>query len=113
METPSPVHYIPKTARFERNELTGETLPVQNVPLPLKYPPEIHFGIWGGEAVVQGFQKRNPNKRRVPHFWVPHLKESVVHSTVLDRYMSVIVTDRTIQLIHKHKGFDKYLLEVR
>lgn len=69
--------------------------------------------MWGGEAVVQGFQSRGKNQRRVPHFWVPVLKRSVVHSEVLDKYFSVIVTDRTIKLINSNYGFDHYLLKVR
>lgn len=106
------MHYVPPTGRFQRNPKTGEVKPVQDYPFPLRYPEEINEGIWGGEAIVQGFQKREKTKRRVPHFWVPNLKKSAVYSLVLDRYMSVTVTERTIEMIHKHQGFDKYLLEV-
>lgn len=42
---PTAVHYIPKDGKWERNELTGITTPVQNVPLPLIYTPERHNGI--------------------------------------------------------------------
>lgn len=113
MTPPEPVHFVPEPGRFKRNPLTGEVTPVQNIAMPLRYPPQMDEGIWGGEAVVQGFQKRNPNKRRVPHFWVPNLKKSAVHSVVLDRFMAITITDRTIDMIHKHQGFDKYLLEVK
>lgn len=51
---PVAVHYVPQESKWKRDELTGETLPVQNVPIPLKYPFEINTGIWGGEAVVKG-----------------------------------------------------------
>lgn len=54
MLKPAAVHYIPQDSKWKRDELTGETLPVQNIPIPLKYPSEIHEGIWGGEAVVKG-----------------------------------------------------------
>jgi len=110
---PKPVHFEPKEGRFERNPTTGEVNPIQNVPLPLRKPPQMHNGIWGGEHVIQGFQKRERTRRRVPHFWVPVLKESVVHSKILDKYMSAVITDRTIDLIHEHKGFDNYLLETK
>lgn len=50
-----PVHYIPKTGKYERNELTGEVRPVQDIPLPLKFPDESHQGIWGGEGILQGY----------------------------------------------------------
>lgn len=51
---PAAVHFVPQESKWKRDELTGETLPVQNVPIPLKFPAEIHDGIWGGEAVVKG-----------------------------------------------------------
>ncbi|XP_050362931.1 39S ribosomal protein L28, mitochondrial [Nymphalis io] len=108
---PAAVHYIPQESKWKRDELTGETLPVQNIPIPLKYPAEIHEGIWGGEAVVKGFQKRDPRRRRVPHYWVPVLKRTVVKSEILNTNLSVTVTDRTIKLINDHYGFDHYLLK--
>lgn len=85
---------------------------VQNVPLPLKYPKEMNDGIWGGEAVVQGFIKKSKYRRRVPRFWVPDLQKTVLYSEVLNTYMRVTVTDRTMDLIHEHYGFDHYLLKV-
>lgn len=91
--------------------MTGQVRPIQQHPLPLIDVPESHEGIWGGEAVIKGFQKRDRLKRRVPHFWVPVLRKSVVYSAVLGEYMSVVVTDRTINLIHESHGFDHYLLK--
>ncbi|XP_013174965.1 PREDICTED: 39S ribosomal protein L28, mitochondrial isoform X1 [Papilio xuthus] len=108
---PAAVHFIPQESKWKRDELTGETLPVQNVPIPLKHPAEIHEGIWGGEAVIKGFQKRSDQRRRVPHYWVPVLKRTVVRSEVLNTHLSVTVTDRTINLINDHYGFDHYLLK--
>ncbi|XP_026313787.1 39S ribosomal protein L28, mitochondrial [Hyposmocoma kahamanoa] len=108
---PAAVHFVSQEGRWRRDELTGETLPIQNISLPLKHPSEIHEGIWGGEAVVKGFQKRDPMRRRVPHYWVPVLKRTVVKSEVLNTHLSVTVTDRTIRLINDHYGFDHYLLK--
>ncbi|XP_063379905.1 large ribosomal subunit protein bL28m [Cydia fagiglandana] len=108
---PAAVHFVPQEGKWKRDELTGETLPIQNVSIPLKHPTEIHEGIWGGEAVIKGFQKRDPHKRRVPHYWVPVLKRTVVKSEVLNTHLSVTVTDRTIRLINDHYGFDHYLLK--
>ncbi|CAG9563569.1 unnamed protein product [Danaus chrysippus] len=108
---PAAVHFIPQEGKWKRDEITGETLPVQNIPIPLKYPAEIHEGIWGGEAVIKGFQKRDRNSRRVPHYWVPVLKRTVVKSEVLNTHLSVTVTGRTIKLINDHYGFDHYLLK--
>lgn len=108
---PAAVHYIPKEGEWERDDITGEIKPIQDQPLPLIDVPESHEGIWGGEAVIKGFQKRQRLKRRVPHFWVPVLKRSVVHSQVLDKYISTVVTERTLSLIHECQGFDHYLLK--
>ncbi|VVD03440.1 39S ribosomal protein L28, mitochondrial [Leptidea sinapis] len=108
---PAAVHFIPQEGKWKRDELTGETLPIQNIPLPLKHPAEIYEGIWGGEAVIKGFQKRDMHRRRVPHYWVPVLKRTVVKSEVLNTHLSVTVTDRTIKLINDHYGFDHYLLK--
>ncbi len=106
------VHYVPKEGKWERNELTGETTPIQNVPIPVIYPKEHNNGIWGGEGVVKGFQKRSPYKKRVPHYWVPVLRRTVLHSVVLNKYWSTIVTERTMDLIHDSHGLDHYLLKV-
>lgn len=108
---PAAVHYIPKEGRYERNPLTGEVKPVQNMHIPLKTVPEEHKGFWGGEAIIKGFQKKNPYKRRVPHFWVPKLKRSVVRSEILNAHFSMTVTDRTIRNILENHGFDHYLLK--
>ncbi|CAH1953912.1 unnamed protein product [Acanthoscelides obtectus] len=108
---PTAVHYIPETGKWKRNDITGEVFPVQNVPLPVIYPPEANNHIWGGDGVIQGFQSRASDVRRVPHFWVPVLKRTVVYSEVLDKYLSVIVTERAISLINSNYGFDHYLLK--
>lgn len=54
MLKPAAVHYIPQEGKWKRDDLTGEILPIQNIPIPLKHPAEIHEGLWGGEAVVKG-----------------------------------------------------------
>ena len=109
--TPAAVHYIPKEGKYERNELTGEVRPIQNHHIPLQRVPEEDEGFWGGEAIIKGFQKRNAYKRRVPHFWVPVLKRSVLRSEILNEYFSMTVTHRTITQILEHHGFDHYVLK--
>lgn len=110
-QIPAAVHYVPKEGKFERDPKTGLVTPVQNVPIPLRRVREEWYGIWGGEAVVQGYRKKKVKKCPMPHFWVPTLKRSVVRSEVLNEFMSVIVTERTIRMIHEHHGFDHYLLK--
>lgn len=85
---------------------------MENIPIPLKFPPESHKGLWGGEGVIKGFQKRDQYRTRIPHFWVPNLKKSAVYSEILDKTFSVTVTERTIDLIIDNQGFDNYLLKV-
>lgn len=85
---------------------------IQNKPILLTYPKEFDEGLWGGEAVVRGFQKRKQLQRRVPHFWFPTLQKSVLYSEMLDKYMEITVTPRTLKLIDQHYGFDSYILEV-
>lgn len=86
--------------------------PIQNIPIRAKYPAEFHSGLWGGEGIIQGFTRKKIKVRRNPEFWIPSLKQSVVYSEILDKYMSVTVTERTIRLIHQHSGFDHYILKV-
>uniref|UniRef100_A0A1B6E1L6 Uncharacterized protein n=1 Tax=Clastoptera arizonana TaxID=38151 RepID=A0A1B6E1L6_9HEMI len=80
MTTPSPVHYRPEPGKWKRNPDTGEVTPVQNIPIPVKFPRESHSQLWGGEGVVQGFEKRAKLIRRIPKFWTPTLLKTIVHS---------------------------------
>lgn len=108
-----PVHYIPEEGVYRRNEKTGEVKPIQNVLIPLTLPPESHQGIWGGEAVIKGFSKKIETARRVPKWWVPVLFKEVVRSDLLNKFMHLQVTQRAIELINKHQGFDNYILETK
>lgn len=85
---------------------------MQNIPLPLKYPKELDEGIWGGEAVLRGFHQKDKYTRRVVRYWSPVLMKEVLYSEILDKYMNMIVTRRTMDLVHEHYGFDHYLLAV-
>ncbi|KAJ4450845.1 hypothetical protein ANN_02276 [Periplaneta americana] len=109
---PAAVHYIPEPGKWKRDPETGVVTPVQNTPIPLVHTKESHKGLWGGEAVIKGFQKRDPQRRRVPHFWFPALHRSVIYSEILNKHMSIIVTQRALDLIHKNYGLDHYILKV-
>ncbi|CAD6245312.1 GSCOCG00013644001-RA-CDS [Cotesia congregata] len=63
-QQPAAVHYIPDTRKYYFDEQLGMPVRVQNTPLRLLYPKELDQGIWGGEAVVQGFLKKGQKKRR-------------------------------------------------
>ncbi|KAI9557549.1 hypothetical protein GHT06_017377 [Daphnia sinensis] len=105
------VHYIPVEGKWKRNSETGEVKRIQNKPIPLTYPKEFDEGLWGGEAIVRGFEKRHQLRRRVPHFWFPMLQKSVLYSEILDKHMEIVVTPRTLRLVDQHYGFDNYILQ--
>lgn len=109
-QVPEPVYYQPKLGKWTRDEKTGAVIPVQNIPIPIKYPRTMNYGIWGGEGVVQGFKQSGKYKSRVPYFWTPTLKKTVVYSEVLNKYISTTVTERAIDLINTNYGLDYYLL---
>lgn len=110
-QKPAPVHYIPEPGKWKCNPETGEVTPVQNVPIPLLFPNECHQGLWGGEGIVQGFQKRHPRRRRVPHYWFPTLHRTVIYSEILNKHMSTVMTQRALNLIHENYGLDHYILK--
>nr|CAG4648330.1 EOG090X0GHI [Moina brachiata] len=107
----APVHYIPEQGKWKRNPGTGEVKLIQNRPIQLSYPKEFQQGLWGGEALIRGFQKRHQLRRRVPHYWFPTLQKAIFHSEILDKYLEVTVTPRTMRLVDQHYGFDNYILE--
>jgi len=110
--TPSkPIHWIPRPEKWSRNPQTGEIKVVQNCPIPVMFPHQSHKGIWGGEGVVEGLVKKAKFRRPVPWFWVPQLTKSVVYSEVLNKHLSVVVTDTTHQRIDEYEGLDSYLLK--
>ncbi|XKL60223.1 hypothetical protein PGB90_001239 [Kerria lacca] len=116
---PKPVHYIPKEGKYYKNPDNGNIEIVQNVPIPLSECPQESEGIWGGEAVIDGFVRLLKGKHRVhdlgpaPRFWFPQLYRSVIYSEILDKYMFCEVTKRAINLINNHYGLDNYLLETK
>lgn len=111
-EPASPVHYIPKAGKYERDDSTGIVKPIQNVAIPLMYPKEFQRYLMGGEAIVKGFRK-TLRKRRFPHFWIPNLHRQAVYSEIMNKHMEVTMTDRVIHLIHHYQGFDEYIMQVK
>lgn len=52
--TPTPVHYRPHGAKFKINPKNGQRERVEDVPIPIHYPPESQRGLWGGEGWILG-----------------------------------------------------------
>ncbi|GFR28883.1 39S ribosomal protein L28, mitochondrial [Trichonephila clavata] len=107
---PTPVHYIPNENKYQLNSITKERVRREDRAIPLKFPIEADGGIWGGEGVIKGFIKEKKYRRRFPNYWVPKLKKSVVYSEILNMYMEVTITERTLRLIDQYYGFDHYIL---
>ena len=111
MREPVAVHYKHDSRKYWLN-FYKEREPVQNVPIPLIFPKEADEGLWGGEAFVQGFRKKKEkrNRPRVWRLWKPYLVQRVLYSEIVDKWMLVTVTLRTLDLIDEVQGFDKYIL---
>lgn len=113
--TPKPVHWIPDERKFKL-DVNGKPTPVQNVPIPVRYPQQCNEGLWGGEGIVQGFIKKKLKSKnlmhgmRLPRLWLPKLHKEILYSEILDQWMSITVTKRTLNLIDEVYGLDHYIL---
>lgn len=110
---PVPVHYRPHGARYKVNPRNGQRERVQDVPIPLYFPPEAQQGLWGGEGWIVGHRYANNDKmsRKVKKVWKPQLFQRELYSEILDRTFTVTVTARTLDLIDEAFGFDFYILK--
>lgn len=119
LTTPKPVHYIPREGTFYKDEETGQVRPVQNVPIPLSESNLEDDGIWGGEAIIDGYFRKFLGVHRihdlgpVPKFYYPRPYKTVIYSEVLNKHMICDLTARAQILINNHFGLDYYLLETR
>jgi len=111
MHEARPVHYHVDERKFVADKY-GNPVRVQNVPIPVIYPREANDGLWGGEGIVAGFRKKedNPMKPRNARIWLPYLTKRILYSEILDRWMAITVTRRTMDLIESSCGFDNYIL---
>ncbi|XP_039588352.1 39S ribosomal protein L28, mitochondrial isoform X2 [Passer montanus] len=110
---PAPVHWEPHGLRYRRNPRTGQRERVQDVPVPVYYPPAANEGLWGGEGWVRGFRYARDDKlsTRLPKTWKPQLFKRQFYSEILDATLTITVTMRTLDLIDAAFGFDFYILK--
>ncbi|KAH9490939.1 39S ribosomal protein L28, mitochondrial [Bulinus truncatus] len=111
-----PVHWRPIQSRYRVDEDSGERIPVVNAPIPVVFPKECNLGLWGGEGIIFGYYKKNLPKKKhklptLPRIWRPYLKHRVLYSEILDRWMSIDVTERAMFLIDEAFGLDFYILK--
>ncbi|XP_028646790.1 39S ribosomal protein L28, mitochondrial [Erpetoichthys calabaricus] len=111
--SPTPVHWKPHGVKYKVNAKTGERERVQDVPIPVYYPPESQKGLWGGEGWIQGYRYSNNDKlsARVKKVWKPQLFTRELYSEILNTKFSITVTSRTLDLIDAVYGFDYYILK--
>ncbi|XP_061638966.1 39S ribosomal protein L28, mitochondrial [Phyllopteryx taeniolatus] len=111
---PTPVHWRALGVQYRRNPKTGQKERVQDVAIPVYYPPESQNGLWGGEGWVSGYRYANNDKMstRLPKTWRPQLLKRELYSEILDHKFTITVTPRTLDLIDAAFGFDFYILKM-
>ena len=62
VRTPTPVHFRPQGAKFKINPKNGQRERVEDVTIPVHYPPESQLGLWGGEGWLKGYRYVNNDK---------------------------------------------------
>ncbi|XP_034460316.1 39S ribosomal protein L28, mitochondrial [Hippoglossus hippoglossus] len=109
---PTPVHWRPLGVQYRANPVTGHKERVQDVPIPIYYPPEAQDGLWGGEGWISGFRYANNDKmsNRLKKTWKPQLFKRELYSEILDHTFTITVTPRTLNLIDAVYGLDFYIL---
>lgn len=110
---PTPVHWKPLGVKYRANPKTGQKERVQDVPIPIYYPPASQDGLWGGEGWVSGYRYANNDKMstRLRKTWKPQLFKRELYSEILDHKFTITVTARTLDLIDSVYGFDFYILK--
>ncbi|XP_047449996.1 39S ribosomal protein L28, mitochondrial isoform X2 [Mugil cephalus] len=109
---PTPVHWKPLGVKYRANPKTGLKERVQDVPIPVYYPPESQDGLWGGEGWISGFRYARNDKlsTRLRKTWKPQLFKRELYSEILDHKFTITVTMRTLDLIDAAFGLDFYIL---
>lgn len=59
---PTPVHWKPLGVQYRANPVTGQKERVQDVPIPIHYPPQSQDSLWGGEGWISGYRYANNDK---------------------------------------------------
>ncbi|KAM7413118.1 hypothetical protein PAMA_020485 [Pampus argenteus] len=110
---PTAVHWRPLGVQYRANPKTGQKERVQDVPIPIYYPPQSQDGLWGGEGWISGYRYANNDKlsNRLNKTWKPQLFKRELYSEILDHKFTITVTARTLDLIDASYGFDFYILK--
>lgn len=105
----------PKTKYLDYNQdhETGFVYRVPDQPVHVIYPENSQKGLWGGLGAVEGFHKPKRLKPRIQCVWHPTIEKHTFYSEILDVYINIEVTERTLELIDRNYGFDFYILNTR
>lgn len=98
---------------YDQDHQTGYVYRKPDQPIHYVKPACSEKALWGGLALVEGFEKPKKLKPRIARMWYPTTEKHTFYSEILDLHINVEVTDRTLELIDKHLGFDNYILETR
>lgn len=99
---------------YNQDHETGYVYRVPDHPVHVVRPPNSQKGLWGGLGMVEGFYKPKKLKPRIARIWFPsQIERHTFYSDILDVHINVEVTERTLELIDKHQGFDFYILKTR
>jgi large subunit ribosomal protein L28 len=96
---------------YNQDHETGYVYRVPDQPIHVVRPDNSQKGLWGGLGMVEGFEKPKKLKPRINRVWAPTVEKHTFYSDILDIHLNVEVTDRTLELIDKHQGFDFYILK--
>ncbi|XP_014778137.1 39S ribosomal protein L28, mitochondrial [Octopus bimaculoides] len=109
---PTPVHWKPAEEYISNPKINGKKLKVvNNYPLPVIYPKQSDAGLWGGEGLVYGLRKKRRTSTRTPFLWRPNLEKRALYSEILEKWLEITVTQRTLMMIDEVYGFDNYILK--
>lgn len=96
---------------YNQDHQTGYVYREPDQPVPVVHVPKSEHGLWGGLGVVEWFHKPKRLKPRLTKLFVPEIEKHTFYSDILDCYINVEVTGKTLELIDKHQGFDFYILD--
>lgn len=111
------VHDMPPRTEYldyRQDHQTGYVYRVPHQPIHTKLPPYVlNRGLWGGLEAVEGFEKPKRLRPRFPRLWWPKREKHTLYSEILDCHINIEITERTLELIDEHQGFDFYILATR
>lgn len=86
---PTPVHWRPLGVKYRANPQTGHKERVQDVPIPIYYPPQSQDGLWGGEGWISGFRYANNDKVSLQENSFLSLGEVCRRDALTHKYLSL------------------------